>query len=152
MFAPPPAIEAEVFTRLPESLRKTGHHSEWREGQPGTQPEHSLLEGPSFDLHGNLYCVDVAFGRVFRVSPEGEWTVITEYDGWPNGLKIHKDGRIEETVSGIKGSDCTKITGELNEKLGEVIKTEATEEMFEQKVEVEETNTATVYDQKFSEW
>src|SRR6185503_762081 len=22
------------------------------------------------------------------------WTLITEYDGWPNGLKIHKDGRI----------------------------------------------------------
>ena len=67
-------------------------------------------------------------------------------------FRIHKDGRIEETVSGIKGSDCTKITEELNEKLGEVIKTEATEEMFEQKVEVEETNTVTVYDQKFSEW
>jgi hypothetical protein len=21
-------------------------------------------------------------------------TVVTEYDGWPNGLKIHRDGRI----------------------------------------------------------
>ncbi|MBL29566.1 MAG: gluconolactonase [Rhodospirillaceae bacterium] len=94
MFAPPPAIEAEVFTRLPEPLRKTGHYSEWREGQPGAQPEHSLLEGPSFDLEGNLYCVDVAFGRVFRISPQGDWTLIAEYDGWPNGLKIHKDGRI----------------------------------------------------------
>lgn len=31
---------------------------------------------------------------MFRVTPEGEWTQIAEYDGWPNGLKIHRDGRI----------------------------------------------------------
>jgi gluconolactonase len=37
---------------------------------------------------------DIPFGRVFRVSPAGEWAQIAEYDGWPNGLKIHKDGRI----------------------------------------------------------
>jgi gluconolactonase len=28
------------------------------------------------------------------VSPQAEWSVVAEYDGWPNGLKIHKDGRI----------------------------------------------------------
>ena len=63
-------------------------------------------------------------------------------------FRIHADGRVEETVTGIKGSDCTKITEELNEKLGKVVKTEATDEMFEQKVEVEETT----YEQNFSEW
>jgi len=94
MFAPPPEVEAEVWTRLPDALRKTGAYSEWREGQPGLQPDHSLLEGPSFDLEGNLYLVDVPFGRIFRVSPQGDWAVVAEYDGWPNGLKIHKDGRI----------------------------------------------------------
>ena len=26
--------------------------------------------------------------------PEGEWEQVAEYDGWPNGLKIHRDGRI----------------------------------------------------------
>merc|ERR1712216_1036611 len=67
-------------------------------------------------------------------------------------FRIHPDGRIEETVSGIKGSDCTKVTEELNEKLGQVISTKATQEMYEQKVEVEETITASVYDQNFSEW
>ena len=35
-------------------------------------------------------------------------------------FRIHPDGRIEETVTGVKGSDCVKITEELNEKLGEV--------------------------------
>mmetsp|Transcript_13764 Transcript_13764/g.41080 ORF Transcript_13764/g.41080 Transcript_13764/m.41080 type:complete len:112 (-) Transcript_13764:10-345(-) len=67
-------------------------------------------------------------------------------------FRIHPDGRIEETVSGIKGSDCTKVTEELNEKLGQVIATKPTEEMYQQKVEVEETATESVYDQNFSEW
>ena len=43
---------------------------------------------------GNLYCVDIPWGRVFRIDPKGEFTLIAEYDGEPNGLKIHRDGRI----------------------------------------------------------
>ena len=31
---------------------------------------------------------------MLRVSPDAEWDVVAEYDGWPNGLAIHKDGRI----------------------------------------------------------
>ncbi len=54
----------------------------------------SFLEGPSFDRKGNLYCVDIPFGRIFRIDPRGEWELVVQYDGWPNGLKIHKDGRI----------------------------------------------------------
>ncbi|MBB5696610.1 SMP-30/gluconolactonase/LRE family protein, partial [Roseomonas pecuniae] len=53
-----------------------------------------FLEGPSFDRQGRLYVTDIPFGRVFRISPEGEWEQVAEYDGWPNGLKIHRDGRI----------------------------------------------------------
>jgi gluconolactonase len=29
-----------------------------------------------------------------RITPDGNWTVAAEYGGEPNGLKIHKDGRI----------------------------------------------------------
>src|SRR5207253_9881675 len=29
---------------------------------------------------------------VFRIDPRGEWELVVQYDGWPNGLKIHKDG------------------------------------------------------------
>ena len=57
-------------------------------------PIAAFLEGPSFDRAGNLYCVDIAHGRVFRTSPTGEVSVVTEYNGEPNGLKIHRDGRI----------------------------------------------------------
>jgi len=38
--------------------------------------------------------VDIPFGRIFRITPEGAWSLVVEYDGWPNGLKIHPDGRI----------------------------------------------------------
>ena len=31
---------------------------------------------------------------MFTVSQKGEFDVIAEYDGWPNGLKIRRDGRI----------------------------------------------------------
>ena len=92
MFGAPPVIETEIFARLPDEFRVT-HETPWSLRR-GEGPLHSFLEGPSFDRAGNLYVTDIPFGRVFRVSPAGDWTLITEYDGWPNGLKIHKDGRI----------------------------------------------------------
>ncbi|WP_108660028.1 SMP-30/gluconolactonase/LRE family protein [Acuticoccus kandeliae] len=71
-----------------------GEPSEWRDGQPGHQPEHSLLEGPAFDRAGNLWCVDIAYGRLFRVSSDGAFEVMLTYDGEPNGLAFHEDGRL----------------------------------------------------------
>jgi gluconolactonase len=53
-----------------------------------------FIEGPSFDASGNLYIVDIPFGRIFRISPDKKWSLVVEYDGWPNGLKISRDGRI----------------------------------------------------------
>jgi gluconolactonase len=53
-----------------------------------------LSRRPFIRPQGNLYCVDIPFGRVFRIDPRGEWDLVVQYDGWPNGLKIHKDGRI----------------------------------------------------------
>jgi gluconolactonase len=54
----------------------------------------SFLEGPSFDRTGNLYFVDIPFGRVFRAAPSGDCELVAQYDGWPNGLKIRADGLI----------------------------------------------------------
>lgn len=53
-----------------------------------------FLEGPCFDQVGNLHVVDVPFGRIFKVSNAGEWTLLSEYDGWPNGMKVLDDGRL----------------------------------------------------------
>src|SRR5690606_23426608 len=74
--------------------RTAGPGNPWVAAQPKGAPAHSLIEGPSFDRNGTLYCVDIPNGRVLRVSPAGEFSVVTQYDGWPNGLKIHRDGRI----------------------------------------------------------
>lgn len=93
MYAAPPLLETEVFTRLPQELYGTDSHSDWVQHR-GAGPLHSFLEGPSFDRDGNLFCVDIAHSRIFKISPKGEWAVFADYDGEPNGLKIHRDGRI----------------------------------------------------------
>src|SRR5262245_19772769 len=93
MFAAPPNLPTEVFSRLPDALRVVDTHSAWTRARGGP-PLHSFLEGPAFDRAGRLYCVDVAHGRIFRIAPDGSWEVFAEYDGNPNGLKIHRDGQI----------------------------------------------------------
>src|ERR687898_3031974 len=92
-FAPPPRLETEVFTRLPDRFRRP-RRTAWSDTNRAGREVDSFLEGPAFDRQGRLYVTDIPFGRVFRVSPEGEWEQVAEYDGWPNGLKIHRDGRI----------------------------------------------------------
>ena len=94
MFAPPQVIETRVFARLPEELKLKTETNEWADGQPIGIPGRSLIEGPSFDREGNLYCVDIPAGRIFKVTRNGVFHLLVEYDGWPNGLKIHRDGRI----------------------------------------------------------
>ena len=93
MFAAPPIVETETFARLPDALRRDGVETAWSRAR-GSGAMHSFLEGPSFDRAGLLYCVDLCHGRIFRISPDGAWDVFAEYDGSPNGLKIHADGRI----------------------------------------------------------
>jgi gluconolactonase len=95
MHPAPQEIEAELFTALPEALHWRGPPTAWSRGRPpGAAPIHSFLEGPSFDRAGNLYCTDIPHGRIFRIDPAGRWTLVAQYDGEPNGLKIHRDGRI----------------------------------------------------------
>ena len=94
LYPPPIDVATEVWTEIPEKYRRADVRSAWVNASKFGQDPHSFLEGPSFDRDGNLYVVDIPFGRVFRISPDRAWTLITEYDGEPNGLKIHKDGRI----------------------------------------------------------
>lgn len=93
-FSAPKVVETSVFATLPESSGASELRSAWEMGQPLGTPTSSLIEGPSFDEEGNLYCVDLPNGRIVRFSPTGEATVVIQYDGWPNGLKFHRDGRI----------------------------------------------------------
>ncbi len=92
VFQPPGRIRTEVHFRLPESFRKM-QRTEWSDANRLGQAVDCFIEGPSFDRAGNLYFVDIPFGRIFRLSPRGQCDLVVQYDGWPNGLKIHKDGR-----------------------------------------------------------
>ncbi|MDH5536253.1 MAG: SMP-30/gluconolactonase/LRE family protein [Betaproteobacteria bacterium] len=93
-FEPPQLIEAEVFAPVPDKLRKRGAPSSWIDANhPGSRLD-CFLEGPAFDRAGNLYMVDIPYGRILRMSPRGEFDVAAGYDGWPNGIAIHRDGRV----------------------------------------------------------
>jgi gluconolactonase len=132
MYAAPPVIETEVFAELPASLRISNKKSKWvefrKKGQPVDKPEtiHSYLEGPAFDRAGNLYCVDIPYARIFRISPQGAFSVIAEYEGEPNSLKIHRDGRmfVADRMHGIMLLDPAsgKVTALVDEAAGERFK------------------------------
>ncbi|WP_193088798.1 SMP-30/gluconolactonase/LRE family protein [Advenella sp. FME57] len=92
MYPPAENLPTEVFARLPKSFYLSDSSSTWLEARHVKM--HSFLEGPSFDRSGNLWCVDLAHSRILRVDPKGEFEVVLQYDGEPNGLKIHRDGRI----------------------------------------------------------
>ena len=87
-------IQAEVFASVPENLRRTGQVPEWAVINRHGAPVDCFLEGPAFDAAGNLYIVDIAWGRIFKVSPAGDMTVVAEYDGEPNGMKVMADGSL----------------------------------------------------------
>jgi gluconolactonase len=95
-YDPPAVIATEVVAVMPERFAKAGSQpgkvsSRYARVQVGVD---FYLEGPSFDREGRLYFTDVPHGRIFRMDPGGAIDLVAEYDGEPNGLKIHKDGRI----------------------------------------------------------
>jgi gluconolactonase len=90
---PPRLIETQIFSAMPAEFRRNVR-SDWADAnRPGASTD-CFIDGPSFDGEGNLYIVDIPFGRIFRISPDRKWTLVVEYEGWPNGLKIDAAGRI----------------------------------------------------------
>ncbi|MEY2948076.1 MAG: Gluconolactonase precursor [Pseudomonadota bacterium] len=81
----------ELFSTMPEKFRKTGVRSEWADVNQGGRLADSFLEGPVFDSRGNLYITDIPFGRVFQIDPKGEWNLVAQWDGEPNGMKFLND-------------------------------------------------------------
>jgi gluconolactonase len=84
---PPRIVPAGLFTTMPDEFRRKGVASAWADANKRGVPVDSFIEGPAFDAAGNLHIVDIPFGRVFRISPQGQWTCLIEYDGEPNGLR-----------------------------------------------------------------
>ena len=63
--APPRLIETEVFSAMPEAFRRKGARTDWADANRRGQPTDCFIEGPAFDADGNLYIVDIPFGRIF---------------------------------------------------------------------------------------
>ena len=116
-FAPLKKIEVQRWSSLPQKLRKRGRTAWSDPNRQGAEVD-SFLEGPSFDRQGNLWCVDIPFGRIFRIDAKGEWDLVVQYDGWPNGLKFHRDGRafIADYRRGLLALDPKR--GKVEEVLG----------------------------------
>lgn len=116
-FQPFEKLTVQPFTSLPARLRKRGRTAWSDPNRQGAELD-SFLEGPSFDREGNLWCVDIPFGRIFRIDAKGNWEVAAQYDGWPNGLKFHRDGRafIADYRKGLLALDPK--TGRIEEVLG----------------------------------
>ncbi|WP_445657474.1 SMP-30/gluconolactonase/LRE family protein [Achromobacter sp. NCFB-sbj8-Ac1-l] len=89
----PEVLPFEVWSPMPETFRRPAR-SDWADANRGGVPTDSFLEGPVFDTAGNLYVTDIPWGRVFRVSPDREWSLVAEYDGEPNGMKFLDERRL----------------------------------------------------------
>lgn len=94
-FTEPPRVrELELFTSMPDAFRRTGVRSAWADVNQGGRLADSFLEGPVFDDAGHLYVTDIPFGRVFRIDPQGAWSLVSEWDGEPNGMKFLAPGQL----------------------------------------------------------
>ncbi len=108
LYAPPKDLPSRVFVSVVDTLGlKAG------DGKP-----HSFLEGPSFDRDGNLYVVNSYAGQILRILPTKRIEIAAEYDGIPNGLKIHKSGEIfiADRKNGIMRMD--PVSGKVRAFIG----------------------------------
>lgn len=93
-FPEPVVLDAEVFVSLPQRFRRPGVSSYWADRNRRGMAVDSFVEGPCFDHAGNLWFTDIPFGRIFKADAQGNVEQMAEYDGQPNGLALHPDGRI----------------------------------------------------------
>lgn len=101
---------AQVWTTLPERFRSQARHTVWADANKGGQVVDSFLEGPVFDDQGNLYVTDIPYGRIFRIDPNKNWELVTEYDGEPNGMKWLRPGvlLIADYLNGLMQLDVAR--------------------------------------------
>lgn len=111
MYQPTPPVvrDFEVFTSMPDKYRQTGMRSDWADANQGGRLADSFLEGPVFDTAGNLYVTDIPFGRILRIDPRGEWDLVAQWDGEPNGMKFlpARELLVTDYKNGLMAVDVT---------------------------------------------
>ena len=64
----------------------------WVQIDPGPDV---FLEGPAFDREGNLFISSIMDSRIFKITPDKKVANIFSEEGlMPDGIAIHKDGRL----------------------------------------------------------
>ena len=79
-FEPPLVIEARMLSKMPNKLRRRGTDCS--------------LRGAAFDRAGNLFLSDTPSGRILRLSRAGQWELVVETGGSPQGIAVHQDGSL----------------------------------------------------------
>jgi gluconolactonase len=87
LLTPPKLRPLDIWTTLLSRFRRK-QRTGWSDANMGGREVDSFLEGPVFDDNGSLYVTDIPFGRVFRIDPRGEWELVAQWDGEPNGMKF----------------------------------------------------------------
>lgn len=101
-------LTATPTFRLPDVHRHKGEPSAWAKMTRPGQQMHSFLEAAFFDDARNLWVSDVPYGRVFTVSPDGEWTLAHHIDGEPHAMRLAPDGR---RIAVDYGRGLVELTG-----------------------------------------
>ncbi|KAI9637761.1 uncharacterized protein MKK02DRAFT_23429 [Dioszegia hungarica] len=92
-FPIPPTIAARRIASVPQALYATTE-SEWVLPSAGKPPT-IFLEGITSDKQGNLFMVDIPYGRILRYDiAKGDFSVVSQWDGEPNGLALRDDGHL----------------------------------------------------------
>lgn len=79
---PPQLVEARMFSSMPAEFAWC--FLEMGGCQPRAHPG---------GLFHRRAVIRYPFGRIFRIPRDGIWSLIIEYDGWTNDLKIAPVGR-----------------------------------------------------------
>jgi gluconolactonase len=85
-------LTATLWTTLPDGMRHTGEPSAWAKMTRPGQQMHSFLEAAFFDDDKSLWLSDVPYGRVFCISPAGDWTLEHQIEGEPHAMRLAPDG------------------------------------------------------------
>lgn len=87
MLNQPVPVRTSVYAEIPSGFRQPVVN-DWSEANMDGASIDSHLLGLTFSADGFMYVTDPPFGRIFRVSPHRDWTLVAQYDGWPCDVRL----------------------------------------------------------------